>query len=77
MLVHGFSIDMMVELVNGGLASVTTEPRGRRPPTARGCLRAALPGRGGQCSAEGVESSATPPTLLLATLMDQASAREG
>jgi hypothetical protein len=25
MLAHGFSIDMMVELVNGGLASVTTE----------------------------------------------------
>jgi hypothetical protein len=24
-LAHGFSIDMMVELVNGGLASVTTE----------------------------------------------------
>ena len=25
MLAHGFSIDMMVELVNGGLARVTTE----------------------------------------------------
>jgi hypothetical protein len=25
MLAHGFSIDMMVELVNGGRASVTTE----------------------------------------------------
>jgi hypothetical protein len=25
MLAHGFSIDMMVELVNAGLASVTTE----------------------------------------------------
>jgi hypothetical protein len=25
MLAHGFSIDMMVELVNGGLASVTAE----------------------------------------------------
>jgi hypothetical protein len=25
MLAHRFSIDMMVELVNGGLASVTTE----------------------------------------------------
>jgi hypothetical protein len=25
MIAHGFSIDMMVELVNAGLASVTTE----------------------------------------------------
>jgi hypothetical protein len=25
MLAHGFSIDMMVELVNAGLASATTE----------------------------------------------------
>jgi hypothetical protein len=42
MLAHGFTIPLLVELIRAGLASATTE---RRPPAARGCLRAHYRGR--------------------------------
>src|SRR5258707_286767 len=35
MLAHGFSIDMMVELINSGLATVQGECRGRRLPRGK------------------------------------------
>jgi hypothetical protein len=55
MLAHGFSIDMMVELVNAGLASASTE---RRWPLADGGYASADYGSG--ATGAGVAPSSDP-----------------
>ena len=66
LLAHGFKSDRLVELINAGLASVSTEPRGRKRP-GDASYSGANNGRrqAGARSSQGVAMTATMSSLVL------------